>query len=63
MFLKVGELVGGSQREERLDVLKQRYVVLNFKMKIFSFFLFDLSSGIQLSFWKYIVLLLVVLLT
>jgi len=37
MFLKVGELVGGSQREERLDVLKQRYVVLNFKMKTFSF--------------------------
>jgi hypothetical protein len=26
-LLKVGELIGGSQREERLDVLKQRCVI------------------------------------
>ncbi len=24
LVLRVGELIGGSQREERLDVLKQR---------------------------------------
>ena len=36
---KVGELVGGSQREERLDVLKQRYVIFNFNAKTFVYFL------------------------
>ena len=28
MFHQVGELVGGSQREERIDVLQSRYMVL-----------------------------------
>jgi hypothetical protein len=29
MFHQVGELVGGSQREERIDVLQSRYMVLS----------------------------------
>jgi hypothetical protein len=29
MFHQVGELVGGSQREERIDVLQSRYIVLS----------------------------------
>jgi hypothetical protein len=27
-LLKVGELIGGSQREERFNILKQRCVIL-----------------------------------
>ena len=30
----IGEIIGGSQREERLDVLKSRMAELNLKKKI-----------------------------